>query len=79
MPEPCRTCDRRGIDFGGCRCLAFHLSGDAAATDPACRLSPRHDLIARARADAGVATPGELVYRGPAPPPLLSPRTRADA
>ena len=40
MAEPCRSCERRGIDFGGCRCQAFHLTGDAAATDPACSLSP---------------------------------------
>jgi pyrroloquinoline quinone biosynthesis protein E len=57
MPEPCRSCDRRGIDYGGCRCQAFHLTGDAAATDPTCRLSPRHDLVeaARARAERGGA------------------------
>jgi pyrroloquinoline quinone biosynthesis protein E len=79
MPEPCRTCDRRGIDFGGCRCQAFHLTGDAAATDPACRLSPRHDLVESARASAGAASAGELVYRGPAPRSFLSSRTRADA
>lgn len=45
MPEPCRSCDRREIDFGGCRCQAFLLTGDAAATDPVCHLSPHHDLI----------------------------------
>jgi len=52
MPEPCRSCDRRAIDFGGCRCQAFHLTGKAAATDPACRLSPDHGLIEAARAQA---------------------------
>jgi len=41
MPEPCRSCDRRALDFGGCRCQAFQLLGDAALTDPACSLSPR--------------------------------------
>jgi PqqA peptide cyclase len=46
MQEPCKTCDRREQDFGGCRCQAFALTGDAAATDPACSLSPRHGLIA---------------------------------
>jgi pyrroloquinoline quinone biosynthesis protein E len=45
MPEPCRSCDRREIDFGGCRCQAFALTGDAAATDPACGLSPHHDQM----------------------------------
>lgn len=49
MQEPCRSCDRRAADFGGCRCQAFALTGDAAATDPACHLSPRHSLIEAAR------------------------------
>jgi PqqA peptide cyclase len=40
MPQPCRSCDRREIDWGGCRCQAFLLTGDAARTDPACSLSP---------------------------------------
>jgi len=44
MREPCRSCSRRAQDFGGCRCQAFHLTGDAAATDPACTLSPAHGL-----------------------------------
>jgi PqqA peptide cyclase len=42
MQEPCRSCERREIDFGGCRCQAFALTGDARATDPVCHLSPRH-------------------------------------
>ena len=67
MMEPCRSCDRRAIDFGGCRCQAFHLTGNAAATDPACTLSPDHHLIETARdeaaADPGPAQP--LVYRAP--------------
>ncbi len=45
MPEPCRSCDRREIDFGGCRCQAFLLAGDPAATDPVCHLSPLHDVV----------------------------------
>jgi PqqA peptide cyclase len=49
MPEPCRSCDRRSIDFGGCRCQAYQLTGNAAATDPACTLSPDHSLIQVAR------------------------------
>ncbi|HKO51685.1 MAG TPA: pyrroloquinoline quinone biosynthesis protein PqqE [Polyangiaceae bacterium] len=52
MPEPCKSCDRRDVDFGGCRCQAFHLTGDATATDPACGLSPKHALITEARAVA---------------------------
>ncbi|HEY4158355.1 MAG TPA: pyrroloquinoline quinone biosynthesis protein PqqE [Polyangiaceae bacterium] len=52
LPEPCRSCERRTIDFGGCRCQAFHLTGNAALTDPACSLSPHHALIETARAGA---------------------------
>ena len=46
LPEPCQTCERREIDFGGCRCQAFALTGDARATDPVCQLSPHHALVA---------------------------------
>jgi pyrroloquinoline quinone biosynthesis protein E len=54
MPSPCRDCDERHRDFGGCRCQAFALTGDAGATDPACALSPQHDLVRAARARANV-------------------------
>jgi pyrroloquinoline quinone biosynthesis protein E len=64
MGEPCRSCERRGTDFGGCRCQAFHLTGDAAATDPACRLSADHGLIEAARAAAAaVEAPAPFLYR----------------
>jgi pyrroloquinoline quinone biosynthesis protein E len=65
MPEPCRSCDRRGLDFGGCRCQAFHLTGDAAATDPACALAPHHALVEQARRQAGEAPAVGLRYRSP--------------
>jgi PqqA peptide cyclase len=45
MKEPCLSCSRRDIDFGGCRCQAFALTGDARATDPVCHLAPGHDLV----------------------------------
>jgi pyrroloquinoline quinone biosynthesis protein E len=45
MQVPCRTCDRRTEDFGGCRCQAFLLAGDATVTDPACSLAPTHHLV----------------------------------
>jgi pyrroloquinoline quinone biosynthesis protein E len=64
MREPCRSCERREIDFGGCRCQALALLGDARATDPACHLSPSHAIMAEiARRDS--ASPGEpdYVYR----------------
>ncbi len=56
MPEPCRGCERRERDWGGCRCQALAVTGNAAATDPACHLSPHHaQLLALAEADAGAA------------------------
>lgn len=62
MPEPCRSCDRKERDFGGCRCQAMAIAGDAAATDPVCIKSPLHaELQAEAEADA--AADGELTYR----------------
>ena len=61
MQEPCRSCPLKGKDFGGCRCQAFALTGDARNTDPVCSLSPRHDLILEALGE-GVAG-GEYVYR----------------
>jgi len=45
MPDPCRGCERRFEDFGGCRCQAFALTSSADRTDPACHLSPDHHLI----------------------------------
>ena len=45
MPEPCRSCERRTEDFGGCRCQAFLLAGDATVTDPACSLAPHHSIV----------------------------------
>jgi len=47
MQEPCRSCERRAEDFGGCRCQALLLTGNANATDPACALSPMHDKVAQ--------------------------------
>ena len=63
MPEPCRSCDRRAQDFGGCRCQAFHLTGNAAATDPACSLAPDHGLIETARESALQPITVALEYR----------------
>jgi pyrroloquinoline quinone biosynthesis protein E len=51
MPAPCKTCDRREIDWGGCRCQAFLVAGDAGATDPACSLSPHHDAMVALRGE----------------------------
>lgn len=69
MPDPCRSCDRREIDLGGCRCQAFQLTGDASRTDPVCVLSPDRELIDEAvrAANADETAPG-------AEPPVLVPR-----
>ena len=60
MKEPCLSCARRDIDFGGCRCQAFALTGDARATDPVCHLSPKHAIVEEL---AGVRREAEYVYR----------------
>jgi pyrroloquinoline quinone biosynthesis protein E len=70
MPQPCRSCDQREIDFGGCRCQAALLTGDAANTDPACALSPHRQALLDAtdgfpaRSELAVV---ELLYRHDAP------------
>jgi PqqA peptide cyclase len=65
MQEPCRSCERKQRDWGGCRCQAFALTGDAAATDPACSRSPHHERIAAiAAAEAGRSDAVPYVYRG---------------
>jgi len=57
LPAPCRDCDRREIDFGGCRCQAFALVGDAGVTDPVCSLSPHRPVVDRLLADVGTGEP----------------------
>ena len=61
MQEPCRSCPRKAQDFGGCRCQAFALTGDARATDPVCSLSPKHGIIEAALTET--TAPLEYVYR----------------
>jgi pyrroloquinoline quinone biosynthesis protein E len=63
MQEPCRSCERKAVDFGGCRCQAMLLAGDAAATDPACSLSPAHGAVDAAISEAEAATEAQWVYR----------------
>lgn len=65
MPEPCRSCPERGRDFGGCRCQAFALTGDPAATDPACALAPRHDVVLAAREAAERGEGSAPYHRAP--------------
>ena len=76
MPEPCRSCDRRELDFGGCRCQAFQLTGDAARTDPVCHLSPDHGLVAEAvRAADQAPGPRDVVLTPRRPRAARHPRT----
>jgi pyrroloquinoline quinone biosynthesis protein E len=65
MKEPCRSCPEKTKDFGGCRCQAYLLTGDAANTDPVCDLSPHHHLVteAVARAERPHVTEKPLVFR----------------
>lgn len=63
MAEPCRSCERRTQDFGGCRCQAFQLTGRMEVTDPACKLSPDHELILRAREKARAAPDARVQLR----------------
>lgn len=66
MPDPCRSCPRKELDFGGCRCQAFALTGDAGRTDPVCRHSPDHHLVQDALVRANQEDPGgQLVHRRP--------------
>ncbi len=62
MKEPCRSCPMKSRDFGGCRCQAFALTGDATNTDPVCSLSPRHEELIVAAQTAPEEMPG-YVYR----------------
>ncbi len=65
MPEPCRSCDEKERDFGGCRCQAFMLTGDAANADPVCSKSAHHGkiLAARDQADRGALGLDQLQHR----------------
>lgn len=67
MQEPCRSCPRNEIDYGGCRCQAYQLTGDATRTDPTCRFSPDHDLVKDAVQEAQQTDPDpeDLRFRTP--------------
>jgi pyrroloquinoline quinone biosynthesis protein E len=68
MKEPCRSCPEKARDFGGCRCQAFLLTGDAANADPVCDLSPHHHLVT-----AAVAAAEHPDARSAPPPPIEKP------
>jgi pyrroloquinoline quinone biosynthesis protein E len=63
MPEPCRSCERKEIDWGGCRCQALALVGEAAATDPACMKSPHHARILALATRESAAPPPPIRWR----------------
>ena len=63
MQEPCQSCPRKELDFGGCRCQAFAVLGDAAATDPACIKSPHHEDLRQMATQANASASDELTYR----------------
>jgi pyrroloquinoline quinone biosynthesis protein E len=71
MQEPCRSCDEKEKDFGGCRCQAYMMTGDPTKTDPVCSKSPDHHLvleaIERGRLEAAKpeAEAKPLVFRNP--------------
>lgn len=67
MKEPCRSCDEKEKDFGGCRCQAFKMTGDAANADPVCSKSPHHQIILDARSEAA-----RIVVGGEAQTPLTA-------
>jgi pyrroloquinoline quinone biosynthesis protein E len=76
MKEPCRSCDEKHQDLGGCRCQAFMLTGDASNADPVCSKSAHHGVILKARDEAEAPGQGmehltlrnekasRLIYRG---------------
>jgi pyrroloquinoline quinone biosynthesis protein E len=67
MSEPCRTCDERAVDHGGCRCQAYLLTGDATAADPVCSKSPQHgkveQVVKLARSPARDENVHPLIFR----------------
>ncbi len=63
MPKPCQGCERAEIDWGGCRCQAFAIAGNAAATDPACALSPEHKRLREVATTDAASTNGHYRFR----------------
>ena len=63
MPEPCRSCERREIDWAGCRCQALAIAGRADAVDPACELSPHHAHLVEMAVEESAAPAPDFIYR----------------
>jgi PqqA peptide cyclase len=64
MTEPCRSCALREVDFGGCRCQALAVGGDAQVADPACELSPHHARMSALAEEESAGPPARYIYRG---------------
>jgi len=73
MKAPCRDCDERHKDFGGCRCQAFQITGDAAATDPVCSKSPHHGQVLTFVREAPERREQTIVFRTDAASRALHP------
>jgi pyrroloquinoline quinone biosynthesis protein E len=73
MAEPCRSCALREVDFGGCRCQAALLTGDAANTDPACALSPHRPVLRRLVEETAARLPEPIPLQFRRNPPLSAP------
>ena len=74
MPEPCRSCPQKEIDFGGCRCQAALLTGNATNTDPVCEFSPNRAIVDAVLRNTNSSTDdlGDWTYRtNPKPEPAL--------
>jgi PqqA peptide cyclase len=63
MPEPCRSCERKEIDWGGCRCQAFALTGEAGNVDPACAKSPLHESMQALATQESAKAERDFLYR----------------
>ena len=72
MQSPCRTCAKKDQDFGGCRCQAYLLTGDATNADPVCSLSPFRDTIEHAVTPNETEISQAMVFRNTANSKKLS-------
>jgi len=73
MKPPCRTCDERHKDFGGCHCQAFLITGDATEADPVCSKSPHHDKVVQLVKQAPAQRYIPIVFRSDAESRVLHP------
>ncbi|MES2841941.1 MAG: pyrroloquinoline quinone biosynthesis protein PqqE [Pseudomonadota bacterium] len=73
MKPPCRTCDERHKDFGGCHCQAFLITGDATQADPVCSKSPHHDKVVQLVKRAPAQRHIPIVFRSDAESRVLHP------